>query len=299
MLQSAATRAGPRFARRFPFIRRGFSTAEDVVSQRLLVNTRDKHHAVVQLAHAPANTIDMAMAEELITTVKMLEEDPEIHGFVLGSSLPGIYSAGLHLPDMLLDEDGKTDGLAAYWTAVQNMWITLYTTPLATVAALPGHCIAGGCMLSLACDSRVMVEGKGSIGLNEVTFGLVPPPWLSRMLVEAVGRREAEPMLQRGLLLPPDAALEAGLVDRLAPLDRLDDEAHALLDELLAVPDNARGAVKLQLREEAAEALREAQSEDLDAFVTMIEEPAVQEALRGHIASLGKKKKKTGGEGES
>ena len=61
-------------------------------------------------------------------------------------------------------------------------------------------------------------------------------------------------MLQRGLLLPPDAALEAGLVDRLAPLDRLDDEAHALLDELLAVPDNARGAVKLQLREAAAEA---------------------------------------------
>ena len=43
--------------------------------------------------------------------------------------------------------------------------------------------------------------------------GLVAPPWLSRMLVDTVGFRRAERMLQLGTLLEPEAALAAGLVD--------------------------------------------------------------------------------------
>ena len=76
-----------------------------------------------------------------------------VRGCVLGSSVPGIFSGGLHLPEFLIGSDGSIDRLAEYWTAVQEMWLALYTTPLATVAAIPGHCIAGGVMLSLACAS--------------------------------------------------------------------------------------------------------------------------------------------------
>ena len=46
----------------------------------------------------------------------------------------------------------------------QEMWLALYLTPLATVAAISGHAPAGGCMLAMACDARVMVDGKYMIG---------------------------------------------------------------------------------------------------------------------------------------
>lgn len=239
-----------------------------------------------------ANTIDVVMADELIATMKQLEDDPQVRGIVLGSSVAGIFSAGLHLPSMIIGADGSTDDLATYWTRVQKMWLALYTTPLATVAAMPGHCIAGGCMLSLACDVRVLVDSsKCKMGLNETQFGLVAPPWLARMVVDVAGRRPAETLLQRGLLVPPEEALRLGLVDQTVPLSRVAEEARARLAELLAVPDGARASVKQQLRHEAADALREHMSEDLDAFVSLVEKPSVQQQLISHIDGLKNKDK--------
>lgn len=224
-------------------------------------------------------------------------QDPAVRGFILGSAVPGTFSAGLNLPELLVSADGSVDALAEYWTLVQELWLTLYTTPLATVAALPGHCIAAGCVLSLSCDGRVMVDGKGLTGLNETTFGLAPPPWLSRLFIDILGnRRLGEDMLMRGLLVNPDEALSLGLVDTTVPLYRLSEEAQSRLGALLAVPDAARSAVKLQLRSDAAEALRNAQSEDLDAFVSLASSDATQLAVSKHLEALASKKDVEAGE---
>jgi enoyl-CoA hydratase/carnithine racemase len=141
-------------------------------------------------------------------------------------------------------------------------------------------------MLALSCDARVMVDkSKFHMGLNEAAFGLAPPPWLAQLVTDAVGRRQSERLLQRGLLLPPEEARLLGLVDQTVPLARLADEAHAQLTELLAVPDGARVAVKQMLRQEAADKLRDTLSEDLDAFVTMAASPSVQTRIRAHLES--------------
>jgi len=47
----------------------------------------------------------------------------------------------------------------------------LYMSRLATIAAIRGACPAGGCMMSMCCDHRVM-SNAGSIGLNEVQLGI-------------------------------------------------------------------------------------------------------------------------------
>ena len=49
----------------------------------------------------------------------------------------------------------------------QDVFLALYGTPLAAVAAIDGHAPAGGCLLASACDERVMARGKFGIGLNE------------------------------------------------------------------------------------------------------------------------------------
>lgn len=117
-------------------------------------------------------------------------------------SVPGIFSAGLQLTE-LRNPDMKR--FKPFWRALQNTWLKLYTTRLATVAAISvgvgamcslilrcnrihlvyarfvqgilqqftvihipqGHAIAGGCLMALACDYRIMSEGKYRIGLNE------------------------------------------------------------------------------------------------------------------------------------
>ena len=124
--------------------------------------------ATVSLKHKPVNSLTQAVCEELKVVTHALEADPEVRGVVFGSGVPGIFSAGMDLRSM---HGRSTDELAAFWTAVQEMWLALYMTPLATVAAISGHAPAGGCLIALACDYRVLVEGKYRIGLNEAQIG--------------------------------------------------------------------------------------------------------------------------------
>ena len=57
------------------------------------------------------------------------------------------------------------------------MWIQLYSYKLPAAAAITGHSPAGGCLLSLCCDYRVMQGPKFTIGLNETLLGIVAPFW--------------------------------------------------------------------------------------------------------------------------
>ena len=281
-----STAAGRRFSTEA-------STDASSTPKLLSVNkSTDGDYAYLTMSSPPVNAISSAMATEITQTNADHDSDSSVRGFVLGSSVPGIFSAGLQLDELLIGEDGDTGPLARYWTSVQEMWLALYTTRLATVAAIPGHCIAGGCILALACDVRVMVDGgKGRFGVNETTFGLVPPPWLTQMMVDAAGLKAAAPLVQRGLLLPAEEALAAGLVDQTASLSRLAEESSARLNELLAVPDHARAQVKHQLRHTLADTLQYdgGRSDDLDLFMDLATSTDVQVQLKSYLKSLKKK----------
>ena len=134
----------------------------------LIVKREGGGLATVSLKHKPVNSLTQAVCEELKAVTHELEADPEVRGVVFGSGVPGVFSAGLDLRSM---HNRSTDELAAFWKAVQEMWLALYMTPLATVAAISGHAPAGGCLIALACDYRVLVEGKYTIGLNEAQIG--------------------------------------------------------------------------------------------------------------------------------
>ena len=94
--------------------------------------------------------------------------------------------------------------LAAFWFAFQQVYLDLYGSRLACIAAVEGHAPAAGCMLSLACDYRIMsaTDGKHrpTTGLNESQFGIVAPPWLAEMMASTIGQRDAEKALALGTL---------------------------------------------------------------------------------------------------
>ena len=73
---------------------------------------------------------------------------------------------------------------------------------------------AGGCLLSLCCDYRVMQGPKFTIGLNETLLGIVAPFWFKDTMLNTVGQRHTELALQLGTLFTADQALSIGLVDK-------------------------------------------------------------------------------------
>ena len=226
----------------------------------------------------------------MINAVKEAEQDPSIQALVLKSSNPKVFSAGLDLME-LYPADGAR--LNEFWTAFQNLYMTLYGTRLACIAAIQGHAPAAGCGLALSCDYRIMSASSGAtIGLNESKFGLVAPPWLAQQMVDTVGRRQAELSLALGTLYSAEQALAIGLVDELVTKEDVPRKAEQEAVKWTAVVPQARVAGKSLLRVERIEALRSKQKDDRDYFVSFISQDNVQESLGVYLRTLAENRKR-------
>ena len=122
-------------------------------------------------------------------------------------------------------------------------------------------------VLAIACDHRVMAEGRYKIGLNEVAVGLAVPSWLTGVYAGLLGRRVAERALQLGEMMSPERALEVGLVDEIAPVEQVFERSVAELQLRLGVPDGARRITKAALRAGASAAIDHDREHHMDALL--------------------------------
>lgn len=248
--------------------------------------------ATVRLNSAPVNSMSLELMRELEGAIAGLEADKTCRGLVLASAVPHVFSAGLDINEMWNPEE---DRLRQFWQSVQSLWLRLYSSPLATVAAIEGNSPAGGCMMAMCCDSRIMSTGddsKGSlkpyvIGLNETKLGIVAPFWFVDTLVNTVNsRRTAERMLQRGDLLSSQEALGCQLVDFIVPTSDVMATAEAEMNQLLSVPDMARHESKMAIRQPAIDRLRAQQQMDEEKFVAFAMSDGVQHSLTRYMEAL-------------
>lgn len=207
---------------------------------------------------------------------------------VLCSAIPTIFSAGLDIREMYQKDESH---LRSFWTALQDLWLKLMTTRLATAAAIEGHSPAGGCLIALTCDERVMTSSKSTIGLNETRLGIVAPPWFIANFTACVGQRQADRMLQCGEMVLAGEALAVGLVDALAPADQVRTMAAAALDRYLSVNETARLLTKHAVRHHVVQSLASKRQQDTDNFVRLVTQPQVQKGLGVYLESLAQRAK--------
>ncbi|RQM18614.1 hypothetical protein DD237_001538 [Peronospora effusa] len=285
-----------RASRRSPLTSRTFASSSE---QLVLVEKKDKY-AIVRLNRPPVNSLNTTLIQELDATITKLEDDKSVRGLILASSNQKVFSAGLDIMEMyqpelqllsniLMHLSFQPTKLTTFWTSLQDLYLRLYTTPLAAVAAIEGHSPAGGCLLAMCCDYRVMTSGKPMIGLNETQLGIVAPTWFRDTFVNTIGHREAEKMLGLGLQVDANKAKAIGLVDEAVALEEVFPRAEAVMAKWLAIPDMARVRTKLLMRQETADRLLAIREKDLEAFTLFAQASKVQESLGMYLASLKKK----------
>ena len=154
------------------------------------------------------------------------------------------FSAGLNLKEVAsLDAEGMTRFLGT----LERMVDALFHYPGPIVAWINGHAIAGGCVVALACDHRLMTrEPKARIGLNEVPLGLRFPPKTWRLVTHRLPAHARDRVVLEGGLYAPETALRLGLVDELVAGEV---EARAYAERIAAAPRAAYVAAKAALRE--------------------------------------------------
>ncbi len=163
---------------------------------------------------------------------------------VLLTGTADAFSAGLDLREVAGHD---ATGMLHYLTLLERCMTALFLYPGPTVAAVNGHAIAGGCVLTLCCDHRVMTRNERSrIGLNEVALGVRFPPRVMALVKQRVPQRHLSEIILGAALYPPEAALRLGLVDELA------DDVIATGTERLATfakhPKEAYALAKVDLR---------------------------------------------------
>ena len=243
------------------------------------------HGAVreLRLARPPVNALDPALMAAL--RAGLAGARAAGREAVVLSGAPGRFSGGLDVPALLLlgrDEIRNT------WKTFFALLRELAASPVPTVAALTGHSPAGGTVLALFTDYRVMAEGPFLMGLNEVQVGLPVPPPLLRALTYLVGARQAERLAVGGVLMSPGDALRYGLVDELCPVEAVVPRAVAWASELLSRPRAAMTATRRQARRAIASVFDDLDERYVETVVDVWFSAETQTAMRALVARLKK-----------
>src|SRR5699024_6350386 len=115
----------------------------------------------LRLARPPVNAINPELCAALRGAIDAAV-DAGTEGLVLSGG-PKVFSAGLDVPYLLSIQD-DADALHAAWNGFFDAARALAACPVPVAAAIAGHAPAGGCVLALCCDWRVMAEGPFAIG---------------------------------------------------------------------------------------------------------------------------------------
>jgi 3-hydroxyacyl-CoA dehydrogenase / enoyl-CoA hydratase / 3-hydroxybutyryl-CoA epimerase len=172
------------------------------------------------------NVLDTATLRQLEVIVNDLDRR-SLRGIIFVSSKPAVFIAGADLKELAATEDRA--GLVELG---QQIFTRIEALRCVTVAAIHGACAGGGLEISLACDYRVASDAHVTkIGLPEVKLGLIPAWGGSTRLPRLIGLPRALKVILGGDLMPSAKALKLGLVDAIAPPERLTLLAERFVDK--------------------------------------------------------------------
>ena len=234
----------------------------------------------LRLARPPVNALNPALISALNAALEAAPREGAQAIVLAGQT--GLFSAGLDVRELAML---PRDAVHAFLADFQRTQQLLAASPVPVIAAITGHCPAGGTVLTLFCDYRVMARGSFSIGLNEVQVGLYPGEVIAAAFTRLVGSRRAADLLTRGALIDAEAALAAGLVDELADPATVVARAREYATGLLALPPNAYRRTRNLVRRELTQ-LFEASREDL---ANVIAEHFFSDETRQRMVALLKK----------
>lgn len=239
----------------------------------------------LRLARPPVNALDGALLGEL---AKELRDAPAngVRGLVI-SGTPGRFSAGLDVFALLTRDRA---GMTAFWLTFFDCLKAYAECTVPVVAAVTGHSPAGGAVLALYADRRVMADGDFRIGLNEVQVGLFPGPVIHRVFARVVGTRHAAELLATGALVESRRALEVGFVDELAPAEQVVPRALAWLEMVLALPPVTYARTRALVRADLVAIMQGLGPADAEVLTEAWFSPETQATLRGLLAKLAAKK---------
>ena len=247
----------------------------------LEITIRDKV-AIIALNRGRSNAINAEMVSDLKKIINSIEDDVAIGGVIL-TGKEGFFTAGLDLIELY---DYDQEQIKNFWINFLDLVAVLTKFKKPMIAAISGHSPAGGCVMSLCCDYRIMAEGKYIIGLNEVPVGIIVPDSIFELYAFWIGKARAYQNLMEGKLMNVEEAKAIGLIDATADISTLMTLTQKKMQSYLQYDATTWQETKLNLRKELIAKVTADQTETLNKMLMQWWQPTTRSILKTIIENL-------------
>jgi len=293
----------------------------------------DRHGAVltVRLRNEPFNFITGGALAEMSDILARAERDPTVRAVVLGSAVPGVFIGHYDIEELLAgaEASGREVSVRAAplplrlvgaLGAVPGMRELLSRSPVAGmqsllafhhlvrriqnsdmvyVAAIDGAALGGGFELALACDVRIIGDGRYELGLMEIAFGLLPGGGGSQALTRTLGAGRAVEQLLEGRLFTPESAWAAGIVHRIVDQDTVHAHALETAVRLARRPPGSVRAVKQAVYRGGSSRLGRGLAMERARFLALASRRSTQAVLKRYLEDIRAHRRGSGDENAS
>ena len=217
------------------------------------------------------NSLNRDLMAEIIEAADGLAADPQLRLVVLTGAGRRAFVGGADIGEIAaLDRESARE----FITLVHRCCNAFRRLPVPVIARIDGYALGAGLELAAACDLRVASEGS-VFGMPEVAIG-IPSVVEAALLPKLIGPGRARRLLLTGETIGAAEALEWGLVDAVAPADRLEDAVDRLIRPILAAGPRAVRLQKSLILDWEELPIRAAIERGIDCFVSAYDsdEPA-------------------------
>jgi len=251
------------------------------------VGTTVPHTAQVWTLNRPEsrNSLNPALVDALHDALRKAEADGTQVVVIAGNGLS--FCAGADLRFLQSHDASKGETPRELLESIWDLTIAMEQSPIAFVAALHGHAVAGGLELALACDV-VIAAADTRIGDGHVTNNLIPGGGASARLERAIGRGPSAWLALTGELLPATDQVFVTWLKRVVPASELSFEYSTVAEALVRASPVASSTYKQLLHRHAPAPSAADRDAELDAFVEHWIDQNLSETLRVLLDKNGK-----------
>lgn len=247
---------------------------------------KKENYEILKLNRGKANPMNNELITAIREEIERVATDDAVRGIILTGNTDGYFSGGLDVKELFHIDEEQLQHFLKNW---KSMLSTLLGFPKPMIAAINGFSPAGGCILALLCDYRMMAQSdRFLIGLNELQVGIAVPEYIYTLYSFWIGERQANHNLLRGKLLTVKEALEQKLVDEVHPIEELLSKAEKELQVILQTPDNILQDAKLNIRAELIKKFEIDLVKDNESFTKNWFHPESRAVLEKVVASMSK-----------
>ncbi len=230
-----------------------------------------------------ANALDTELISALRKEIRELRESGS-PPFLLGSSHKTIFSPGWDLKKLV---SSNREELAAFLEIFNSLIFECFSYPGPTGVAIGGHSVAGGCLLALACDLRLMSTGRARIGLSELNLGVPVPAGSVKLLSARIIPSVVDELMYGGDGFTGEEARATGIVHRTASPEAILKQTEQTLRTIASKPRMAYVHSKRFLCESFWNEMKEADARENHVFLDCWFSEETQKRIVSFASNLG------------